>query len=287
MRHYTGSILLSLLLTSAWWGGACGAPLPPPKRIVSLSPAVTEILFSLGLGGRVVGVTTVCDRPHEARSKTKVGGMANPSLEAIIALKPDLVVMTNDGNPKVISDRLAGLGIRTYAFTSKRLSELPAGIREMGQTVGAGPAADKLAGTMEKALRDAASSHPGASSPAAATGGRKALFVIWLTPLIVAGPGTIMDDAMKMSGLINIATDVKVAYPRFSLEAVIQRRPDLIIIGKGHDEMKTVSQGFLKSLSMLDAVKKGRVCFLDDALYRPGPRIPAGMAELDRCGNMP
>lgn len=263
------------------------SPPPLPKRIVSLAPAMTEIIFSLGLGERVVGVTTVCDRPDEARSKTKIGGMANPSLEAIVSLKPDMVVMTSDGNPKAIAERLAKLGIRTHVFKSRRLTELPAGIREMGQVLGARPAADHLSENIEKAIRDAGTSHLGKLSQTGTGGGRKALFVIWPSPLIVAGPGTILDDAMKMSGLSNIASDGKVAYPRFSVEAVIERQPDLILIGKGHDDMKNLSKGFLKSLSMLEAVRKGRVCFMGDALYRPGPRIPAGMEELDRCGKMP
>lgn len=283
--------MLFLLFIFGWNEAAyCSTPFsppPPPKRIVSLAPAMTEIIFSLGLGERVVGVTTVCDRPQEARSKAKIGGMANPSLEAIVALKPDMVVMTSDGNPKAIAERLAVLGIKTHIFRARRLTELPAGIREMGQVLGARPAADHLAETIEKAIRDAGTSHHGKSAQAGTGGGRKALFVIWPSPLIVAGPGTILDDAMKMSGLSNIASDGKVAYPRFSLEAVIERQPDLILIGKGHDDMKTLSKGFLKSLSMLEAVRKGRVCFMGDALYRPGPRIPVGMEELDRCGKMP
>lgn len=281
------ALILCLLLIMGWKEAAlCSAP-PPPKRLVSLSPAMTEIIFSLGLGARLVGVTNVCDRPGEARSKTKIGGMANPSLEAIIALKPDMVVMTSDGNPKVIAERLAKLGIKTHIFESRRLTELPAGIRKMGQALGARTAADHLAENIEKAIRDVSISHHGKSSQASIGGGRKALFVIWPRPLIVAGPGTILDDAMKMSGLRNIASDGKVAYPRFSVEAVIERQPDLILIGKGHNDMKTLSKGFLKSLSMLEAVRKGRICFMGDALYRPGPRIPAGMEELDRCGKMP
>ncbi|KAA0894062.1 ABC transporter substrate-binding protein [Oryzomonas rubra] len=279
--------VLCLLILCGWHGAAYCTP-RPPQRIVSLAPAMTEIMFSLGLGERIVGVTTVCDRPAAARSKAKIGGMANPSIEAIVALKPDLVVMTSDGNPKAVAERLARLGIRTYVFTSRRLTELPGGIREMGRALGASPAANRLAEQLETAIRDVAASHRGKPPQAGAgRGGRKAIFVIWPSPLIVAGPGTILDDAMKMSGLNNIAADAKAAYPRFSLEAVIERRPDVILIGKGHDDMRALSKGFLKSIGMLEAVQKGRVCFMDDALYRPGPRIPAGLAELARCGRMP
>jgi len=268
-----------------WSGSAPCAP--PPGRIVSLAPAMTELLYAIGLGSRVVGVSNVCDRPDEARSKAKIGGMDNPSLEAIVALKPDMVVMNSDGNPKVIANRLAELGIPTYIFTARRLTGLPAGIRELGRALGARPAADRLAAGIDKAIRDVGASTRVKTTPAGNGSGKKALFVIWPSPLIVAGPGTMLDDAMKMSGLSNIAADGKVPYPRFSLEAVIERRPDLILIGKGHNDMRELSKGFLESLRMLEAVRKGRVCFMGDALYRPGPRIPEGLAELARCGKLP
>jgi iron complex transport system substrate-binding protein len=280
-------IILCLIFLLGWDGTAHCSPVPSPMRIVSLAPAMTEILFSLGLGERVVGVTTVCDRPDAARRKTKVGGMSNPSLEAIVTLKPDMVVMNTDGNPKAVADRLATLGIKTYVFRARRLRELPAGIREIGQALGVRPAADLLAEKIEAAIRNAGSLQPGKSSPAASAG-RKVVFVIWPSPLIVAGPGTILDDAMRMNGLNNIASDARVPYPRFSLESVIERQPDLILIGKGHDDtMKKLSKGLLKSLRSLEAVRKGRVCYMDDGLYRPGPRIPAGMEELGRCRKMP
>ncbi|MBI3594197.1 MAG: ABC transporter substrate-binding protein [Nitrospirae bacterium] len=281
-------VILSLLLLAGWNEAALSSPPPPPQRIVSLAPALTETLFSIGLGDRIAGVTNDCDRPKEARRKPKIGGMANPSLEAIVSLKPDMVVMTNDGNPKVISDRLARLGIKTYIFKSRRLAEIPDGIREMGQALGAGPASEHLAGNIETALHDIALLPDGNNaSEAVLGGGRKTLFVLWTSPLIVAGPGTIVDDAMKIAGLSNIASDAGVAYPRFSVETVIERQPDLILIGKMSDDMKTASKGFLASVNGLKAVKKGRICFMGDALYRPGPRIPEGMKELIRCGKMP
>jgi len=261
------------------WSAALGAP--PPARIVSLAPSLTEILYGMDLGGRVVGVTTFCDRPAEARSKPKVGGVSNPSLEAIAALNPDLVVMTKDGNPKEVADRLTGLGLKIYVFSAYRLADVPAAIRRMGAALGAVPAAERMAASIEEAMR--------APRPRSAAGEtpvrRKALFVIWPAPLIVAGPGTVLDDAMAASGFANIASDAKAHYPHFSLEAVIERNPDLIIIGGGHG-MEEPAKKLLKRLDMLDAVKAGHVCHTGDALYRPGPRLPEGLAELRRCGEM-
>jgi len=103
-----------------------------PRRIISLAPSITEIIYALGLGDRLVGVTTYCDYPEEAKKKPKVGGMVNPSIEAVVSLKPDIVVMTTDGNPKEFEERLRSLKVKTYVFRARQLSNLPQGIREMG-----------------------------------------------------------------------------------------------------------------------------------------------------------
>jgi iron complex transport system substrate-binding protein len=275
-------MMLCLLFIFGWNEAAYCSPLPSPKRIVSLSPAMTETLYSLGLGGRIVGVTNVCDRPDEARNKPKVGGMANPSLEAILALKPDMVVMTREGNPKGLVERLGGLGIKTYIFNAARLAELPAVFRKMGVALGARDSAERLAKRIEAAIRTQKAYH-------GFVGGKRALFVIWPEPLIVAGPGTIIDDAMAICGFANIAADTMAAYPIISLEIVIGRRPDLIIIGASGNQMKNITgtTKLLKRLGMLDSVRKGRVCYVGDLLYRPGPGIPAGIAELEHCMKLP
>ena len=89
---------------------------------MSLAPSMTEILFAMGLGDNIVGVTSFCDYPEEAKKKPKIGGMSNPSLEAVVSLKPDIVVMTTDGNPKEFEERLRSLKITTYVFTARRLA---------------------------------------------------------------------------------------------------------------------------------------------------------------------
>lgn len=277
--HKRSGVIACLAITLLWSGSALCAPLQTPGRIVSLAPAMTEILYSLGLGNRVVGVSSACDRPAEVHTKAKVGGMPNPSLEAILALKPDIVVMTQEGNPKSIADRLTKLGKKIYVFKATRLAELPAGIREMGQTLGTRDAAEEIARKIENAMRDATNRKE--KQPKA----EKALFVIWPKPLIVAGGTTIINDSMKLNGLNNIAADTtSVAYPHYSVEAVMQRQPDVIIIGAAHDpDMKRQSKDLMKHLGMLEAVRKGRICYVGDALYRPGSRIAEGLAELKQC----
>src|ERR1700687_6031065 len=107
MKKYSFVLLIIIFGLSRFAFAA--EPASPPRRIVSLAPSVTEILFAMGLGDNIVGVTSFCDYPEEAKKKQKIGGMSNPSLEAVVSLKPDIVVMTTDGNPKEFEERLRSL----------------------------------------------------------------------------------------------------------------------------------------------------------------------------------
>jgi iron complex transport system substrate-binding protein len=248
-----------------------------PERIISLAPNMTEMLFALGLGRNIVGVTTFCDFPEEAKKKPKVGGMSNPSLEAVVALKPDVVVMTTDGNPQEFETRLRSLGIRTYVSTMRRLEELPAGIRDLGKAMGVPERADRLAASLESQIQRHSHSPIAGRSP-------KVLFVVWPEPLIVAGPGTVIDDALTLLGIENLGASAGISYPKYSIEEVLRRPPDVILVGKGmgRDDVRKISQGFLKKLNILPAVKEGRVFFVGDELYRLGPRTIKGIEELER-----
>ncbi len=275
----------------------------PPQRIVSLAPNITEILYAIGLGDRITGVTLFCDYPDEAKKKTKVGGMSNPSLEAVISLEPDIVIMTTDGNPKEFEERLHSLKIRTYVFRARRLSEFPQGIRDLGTALGAKERADMLAGGIETTIKKYRASNLTLNSKPSGhrtvpinhhfTGGRdegtdghfkkKVLFIIWPEPLIAAGPGTAIDDAISLLGMENIASKARASYPKYSVEEIIRQSPDIIFIGKGHSDVKEITGGLLKKIAMVPAVSTGKVFYLSDKLYRLGPRVAQGIEEMAGC----
>jgi iron complex transport system substrate-binding protein len=250
----------------------------PPKRIISLSPATTEILFALGLGNNIVGVTSFCDHPAIAKKLPKIGGMSNPSLERVVSLKPDIVVMTTDGNPKEFEKRLRSLKIKTYVFKARRLSEFPQAVREMGAVLGVKEKAAAFAETIEAALGRMKREKKNKDIPASRD--KKVLFIIWPEPLIVAGPGTAVDDAIMLLGHENIASHVKTAYPKYSLEEVIHQSPDVIFIGKGHINMHEISATLLKRIKSVPAVRNNKVFYVSDSLYRLGPRVVQGIEEL-------
>ncbi|MBI4377833.1 MAG: cobalamin-binding protein [Nitrospinae bacterium] len=250
-------------------------PVEPTKRIISLAPSITEILYALNLDERIVAVTNFCDYPPRAKEKPKIGGMLNPSLEAIVSMSPDIVLMTTDGNPKEVDERLKQLGIKTYVFRARRLAELPEGIREMGRALGVEERAKALAGEIETRVKNLKLKTQNLKLK------RSVLFIIWVEPLIVAGPGTAIDDALQLLGWENIASDTQVNYPKYSIEEVIHRSPDVILIGKPLTGIEEFSKGFLKKIASLEAVRKGRVYYTSDALYRLGPRVLEGIKEVE------
>jgi iron complex transport system substrate-binding protein len=279
LRKSLLSLLCAVLLSNLLQGIPSAAE-GPPKRIISLAPNITEILFAMGLADRIVGVTTVCDFPEEARKKPKVGGMSDPSLEAVVSLRPDMVVMTTDGNPKWFEERLRSLHIATYVFRARKVSELARGIRDLGLALGTKERADALAEEIEKGI-DRLRARGGNVWRT----GRKSrtLFVVWPEPLIVAGPNTEINDVITLLGAENVAAKATVSYPAYSVEEILRDPPDVIFIGKGHADAKQMSKGLLRKLAVVPAVRNGKVFFLGDSLYRLGPRVVQGMREMDRC----
>jgi len=193
-------------------------------------------------------------------------------------MKPDIVLMTTDGNPREFEARLRSFGIKTYIFRARRIPELPQGIRDLGTVLGVQEKAEALAkstGTGINAFVNASHLTPHASR-------KKILFIVWPEPLIVAGPGTVIDDAIHIINSENIASKAKASYPKYSIEEVLRMSPDVIMIGKGHADVRKVSAGLLERLKILPAVKNNRVFYVSDDLYRLGPRTLRGVEEIRR-----
>ncbi|MCX5823465.1 MAG: helical backbone metal receptor [Deltaproteobacteria bacterium] len=263
-------------LVVLWMPSAAAAA--SPGRIVSLAPNLTEILYDLGVENRIAAVTDYCDYPPGARLKPKIGGFVNPSLEAIVSLRPDWVVMTEDGNPQVLERRLRTLGIRTYIFKARRIKDLPQEIRTMGRILGVGTVADGRADWLETRIRRIGEGTNTASRRRV----RKAIFIVQPAPLIAAGKGTTIDDAFTILGIDNIAAAGKTRYPKYSLEEIIRLEPDALFFGRGRG-MEERAKPLIERLATLDTVRSGRVFFVGEAIYRLGPRIASGLEEMAAC----
>jgi iron complex transport system substrate-binding protein len=266
-------VMIALL---AWILLAGPAVAQTPARIISLAPNLTEILYDLGLGEQVIAVSRYCNYPPEVKTKPTIGGMSNPSLEAIVAMRPEMVVLTDDGNPRQIERRLRQVGIRTHVFRAKRLADLPGETRALGTALGVAARAERSAARIESVIRR----HSEKTQRYRGLAPRKALFVVQPDPLIVAGPGTAIDDVLQLLGIRNIAANAKTQYPRYSLEEVIRQSPDIIFMGMMQDAVMDQSRRLLGRLSQVDAVRLGRVHYIGDPLFRMGPRITEGISEM-------
>lgn len=244
-----------------------------PKRIVSLNPDLTENVIALGAGDRLVGVSDFCPLPP-AGSAERLGGLQNPGLERIAALRPDLVLATREGNSPETVARLRGLGVAVYVFDEARdFAAYFSFLRELGVLLGREEAANGRIGEMEAAIGRVRSA-PRPPEPVA-------VFVqIGLQPLVTASRGTLIGEMVEIAGGKNIAAAVSPRYPVFSREQVLLDDPEVIIVAAMGSEA-AASAAFWERFPELRAVKNGRVYLLDpDTVCRLGPRLAEGLERI-------
>lgn len=256
-----------------------------PRRIVSLAPNITEILFALGLGDRVAGVTRYCDHPPEARAKEKIGGFIDPSVEKIRALDPDLVVAFR-GNPWEALNRLKALKVPVFILDiGERLEAVPETIAKIGRVTRREPEAAAIVAALEAKLRTA-------MAAAAASAARPRVFLILAgTDLMTCGRSSYLHDLVERAGGANIAADLPKSWAAYSRERLIRDDPDVVVILAPSEAAFASARDRFVSLPGLDAlraVRAGRVRFLDEnAASRIGPRLYDAFAELVRIIHRP
>ncbi len=246
----------------------------PPERIISLAPSVTESLFALGMGGKIVGVTKFCNYPREALNLPKVGGFSNPNLEVIISLKPDLIVATFDGNDKANVEKLISLGYPVYLQNSNNIEETFTSIEKLGVALGKAETARELVSEMKSKYRELRLKVKGLASP-------KIFFEIGSDQWSVSDR-TFIGDLIKKAGGTNIVGDLNVRYARINLETIISLKPDIIIISSmaNSEKLPEIKQKWRK-WSTIPAVKNDRVYIIQsDIVNRAGPRIVDALEQL-------
>ena len=299
-RTATAAILVALLADGRAWGQRITPPvLPPPlpplaaalevtdetgrrvsvpqpvRRIVSLAPSLTETLYALGAQERLVGVTDYCDYPSEALTKPKVGGVINPNLEQVVALKPDLVLATKSINRRETVAALERLPISVYATDPRTVDGTFASIARLAEVIGAREQGETLVGGLRARLAEL-KRRLGARPP------RRVLFVVWQEPLISIGRNTFLADALRRAGAESVV-DTTQDWPRVSLEEVVRLQPEYLIFASSHAE---AAERDLEALSEqpgwreLEAVRQRRLIVLSDAVNRPGPRLIDAIEQL-------
>jgi len=257
-----------------------GRPVKMPaevNRIVTLAPNLTEIVYALGLAAKLAGDTNECNNPPAAKSKPHVGEPQNPSLEAIVALHPDLVLATTSINRVETADALERLGIAVY--TSNGEAQTVLGILDsitrmadlmLARTQGADLVAQmrRRLEELHTRLEDRPMVH--------------VLFVVWLDPLTTIGQNTFIADALRWAGAESVVLS-KQNWPQITLEEVVRLQPDYIVFAGSHQESGAAELADLRARPVwrdLDAVQMGHVVNLNEEAIRPSPGLVDAIEQL-------
>ncbi len=245
-----------------------------PQRIISMSPSITETLFALGVGNRVVGVTDFCSYPKEACALPKIGGLLNPSVEAWITLKPDLIIHQDDSHKLRINAE--NLGIPTLAVSMTRLRNIFKTIRTLGEVLGCEPDAQTLIAKLHSGIKNQQTRLEGVP--------KKSTLLLLSEgsdpnrALYAAGRSTFLGELLELAGGENILTDPEINYPKISKEFILRHSPE-VIIEAGPDANLSAEERERKlkkwqRFPTLTAVKNKDIYFIGaEYILIPGPRF--------------
>ncbi|MDP2340914.1 MAG: helical backbone metal receptor [Deltaproteobacteria bacterium] len=240
------------------------------QRIVSLAPVVTETLFVLGAGARVVGVTRFCDRPAAASTRTVVGGYTDASLEKILELKPDLVIAMPSFQQRALLDRLRERNIAVFVVFTDAIDEENAMMLALGDLVGAPEQARALVHKQQATLE--------ATTRSAKGKGHRAVVVVGHDPLVVAGTGTFADVALRATGAESALLPGDPAWPVWSLEALLARQVAVVVAAEGPEAADRLRASF----APLGARAPRVVAAGGSILMRPGPSFADDVVTLEK-----
>jgi iron complex transport system substrate-binding protein len=250
-------------------------PAVPPRRVVALAPSLTDVVLALGLRDRLVGVTSVDDAP-EVKDLPRVGGFIDPNPEAILGLRPDLVLWVTDGGAIAPMRRLAELARSStrpfpiLALDVVSVADVLATPKVVGEALGAGEAGRRVSGELAAEVERIRARAKGLPS-------RRVLFLVGREPLVVAGPGSFPDELLRIAGCENVVRGDR-PWPIYPLERAVADNPDLVVDGAAREPAEGISR-----LAAIPAVRRGAVFRLPgDDLLRPGPRMIRGLETLFR-----
>lgn len=250
-----------------------------PTRIVSTAPSNTEILFAIGAGQQVIGVTTFCNYPAEASQREKIGGFSPKtiSIERIVGLRPDLV-LTTGRLQQPLTESLRKLGLPTLSYDAQNLEEVAGNIRMVGQATGHADEADALATKLDQRLvrvRERFTGLPAADRPTV-------LLLLSEDPLMTAGPKSFAGQMLELAGGRNLFPDVEPQFPRVSEEEIIKRNPTAILLwSMGDNALRPERLGKRPGWNQIDAIRNKRILIMDDDLLsRVGPRLFDGLEKM-------
>jgi iron complex transport system substrate-binding protein len=268
-------LFVASLIVSAAHASFAQATSAYPQRIVSLAPSVTEALFALGFGQRLVGVTTYCDYPADARKLPKIGGFMSPSLEVIVAKRPNLVIGVSSATDPVKAREMERLGLKVTLISLASVSDILSSFKNIARLLGNPQAGDdlvrKITGQFDAVQRRVAGARR-----------RATLLAVGLRPLVAVGGRNFIDELITLAGGENIAGNAGQPWLNLPDEYVVAKAPQ-VIIEAGMGSERGESAKHWEDLKSIPAVKERRVyAYPSDKILRPGPRIGEGLEEIAR-----
>ncbi len=247
----------------------------PARRIVSLAPNLTELLYAAGAGAAIVGTSEFSDYPAAARDIPRIGGGSGLDIEAIISLQPDLVVAWQSGNPAGQLERLQALGMTLYLSEPRQLLDVPETLLRLGRLAGSEQVAQVAARTFDARYRELQQRYSGRPTV-------DVFYQIWRQPLMTVNGKHLISDVIRLCGGRNVFSDLPVLAPQIDIEAVLAADPAVIIVGTGGTSETAELQDWYR-WPMLAAVARGHLYGVQrELLVRHSPRILDGAAELCR-----
>lgn len=238
------------------------------QRVITIAPNVTELVFAVRSGQKIVGTDDFSDFPVDAARLPKVGSM-EPDLESIVRLRPDLVLASSSANRPGLAGALDAVGLPLYVVRTERLSQIAPAARRLATLLGGDPS---VAASIDQAI--AAQKRTRNDPP-------RVLFVLWPNPLYVAGHATFIDDLITLTGAVNAVPPSVKGWPQYSLEALVANPPDLVLFPSKSVNFAALEKQF-KGFGPLQAVREGRMLAVDENRFtRPGPRVAEAASELN------
>jgi iron complex transport system substrate-binding protein len=245
----------------------------PATRIVSLAPSITESLFAIGAGDHVIGVTDYCNFPPQVRFCHRVGGMINPSIEAIVGLSPDLIILSMEGNQRQDFTTLTALRVPVFVTNPRTLEGINRSLRQLGALTGRTREAGRLADSLSRRI---AQLRVDGSKRRTRT-----LLFVSVQPLMAVGANTFLNELVTAAGGENLAASSSLTYPSLSREMVLTQDPEVLLItSDALDSTEHISTMY-PEWAQLSAVRSRHVYRINpDLVSRPGPRAVDGLAML-------
>ena len=245
-----------------------------PTRVITLAPSLTEFIYLLNCDDKLIGNTLYCNYPAEANEITKIGDMITFDFEKILSLNPDLLLITVEGNTKEAYEKLESFGLKTFVLNPRNINDIKKSLVLLSGIFSKEVLADSIIKNWDKEVEEVKKHNELNKS-------RSAMVIIDISPLMLAGKNTFINEYLEICNLDNITEASPSNYPVFSREEIIKRNPDVIIYpGNGTEDV-----GFLLSYypewNELKAIKNKKVIFVDrDTFSRPGPRFIKALEEL-------